>query len=349
MQKGSSAGPYATARRVPPGLLLLGKLCLLGFVTLAGAELSWRLVGAQPAPSDLLAFARLLRASQHSPDAVVLTGSSRTLCDLDPKALKSSLAPYNFYQLATTGNSALPILETISRDITFCGQVLSEFHVSYLTDKFPFPETDSRHAYAQQFADFVHHQPYFDFVGTWFMEELSQQSSLLTDAEKDFPLSLDRTFRKRSGVNPPAVHREDRFTSLDMRTRCSPWVKSMADRRNLRTNGETRALDRLVSLVTAIRQRGGDVIFVRMPVTGALKRMENDLYPDQDQVIRSVAARNITVIDFEKEPALNTFDCMDESHLNGDDAARFSAALGRILRERQLLKLPPAICSCRVE
>jgi hypothetical protein len=78
-----------------------------------------------------------------------------------------------------------------------------------------------------------------------------------------------------------------------------------------------------------------------MPVSGSLKRIEDAIYsghPDHDWTIRSLASRKITVIDYSKEPTLSGFDCPDESHLDADDAERFSAAVTRILKDRQLLK-----------
>jgi len=96
-------------------------------------------------------------------------------------------------------------------------------------------------------------------------------------------------------------------------------------------------LQRIPVWVEAVRKHGGDVVFVRMPISGSLKRLTEQTYPDRDHWIQVLAARNITVIDFAKEPTLSMFNCPDESHLDADDAERFSAALAGILKDRKLV------------
>jgi hypothetical protein len=325
--------------------------------TLVAGEVSWRLTGVQPTRSDLLTFAQLRRASQNSANAVVLIGSSRVLCDLDPRILKRNLPNRNFYQLAIPGTSALPMLEAISHDDTFSGQVLSEFHISYVMDEFPFPEMDATNETGRQYVRFIQQRPYLDFMSTWFFETLSERSALVADQEKDFPLRLDRAFkeglgfivRNRGGARTPEqpallpaiVHREDRFIALHFRSagklHIASWAEAMSQRGRNRANGNS-GIQHIASWVEGIRRHGGDAVFIRMPVSGSLKRIEDAIYPDLDRTIQSLAGTKITVIDFAKEPALSGFDCPDESHLDADDAERFSAALIRILEDRQLLK-----------
>lgn len=337
--------------------LLLAKLILVGVATLVAGEVSWRLTGAQPIRSDLLTFSQLRRASQNAPNAVVLIGSSRVLCDLDPRILKRNLPSRNFYQLAIPGTSALPMLEAIAHDDTFCGQILCEFHISYVLDEFPFPETEEINETGRQYVRFIHQRPYLDFISTWFFETLAQRSALVADQEKDFPLRLDRALkdglrfivRNRGGppssephaLLPAIVHREDRFTALHFRSagklHIASWAEAMSQRGRHLANGN-RGMQRIASWVEAIRRHGGDAVFIRMPVTGSLKRIEDSIYPALDRTIQALAATKITVIDFAKEPALSGFDCPDESHMDADDAERFSAALIRILEDRQLLK-----------
>jgi hypothetical protein len=141
-------------------------------------------------------------------------------------------------------------------------------------------------------------------------------------------------------LSPPEfARRESRFLGLHRRGKdnsraIARWAQ-IARKKNQakRDNG----LEHVASWVQAIRQRGGNVIFIRMPVSGSLRRLEDEAFPDRDRTIASLAASGINVVDFDKEPTLSGFDCPDESHLDAEDAARFSAALARILKHRELL------------
>lgn len=74
-----------------------------------------------------------------------------------------------------------------------------------------------------------------------------------------------------------------------------------------------------------------------MPVSGSLKRIEDETYPEADWLIQSLTGSGINIIESAKEPSLSGFECSDESHLDADDAGRFSTALARILEHRHLL------------
>jgi hypothetical protein len=347
------------AKVEPPrrhGVLLIAKLILTGVAVFAAGEASWRLVGARPVQGDLLAFARFRAVARNSPSAVALIGSSRVLCDLDPRILKLELPNWEFYQLGISGTSALPMLENLAQDGTFRGQVLCEFHISYAVDASPFPERDAHEANWLRYVHFIQKRPYLDFVTNWFTETLRPRSALVEAKykDKDFPASLFTAFRQRlefrhhrsesgspeQGVPlPDAVPREDRFLALHHRGKDnSADIAAWADLMRKRSERADGAIQHIASWVEAIRRHGGDVIFIRMPVTGSLKRIEDDAYPDQDRPIQFLVAHQITVIDSAKEPTLSGFECPDDSHLDADDAERFSAALSRILIDRQLLK-----------
>lgn len=355
--------PDLTNRGPAPGrpgssLLLLAKLILIGGAILAVSEASWRVTGGQPLRSDLLAFDRLRGEVRNSSSAVALIGSSRVLCDLDPKALKGELPQWDFYQLAITATSALPMLENLAQDETFRGQVLCEYHISYVADEYPFPERDANNAPGPRYIRFIQRRPYFDFVNAWLTETLRPRSALVEakDKDKDFVTALSTTvrhavtsLRHRSAPRssePDAslsdgVPREDRFLGLHHRDKDNSGDIAVFSQMEKNRSGKAAvSVGHLASLVERIRSRGGNVVFVRLPITGSLKSLEDTLYPDQDGPLQLLAENHMTVIDFTREPSLNRFDCPDASHLDADDAERFSASLARILRDRQLLSRP---------
>ena len=326
-------------------LLLIPKLVFIAAAVFAAGESSWRFTGLRPTHSDLLDFDRLYRAALDLPNAVALIGSSHVLCDLDPRILKRELPKWEFYQLAIDGTSPLPMLEHLALDAKFHGHVLCEFNTRHFTAEYPFSENEFR---KMQYVHFIQRRPYLDFLKTWFLETLSQHSALVAaqDQGVDFfvPLkarlaSIVRNRRELSSALPPeAVHRDDRFLGLNRRGRDnSRAIARWAQMDRSRGNGSIDLLQRVAAWVEAIRRRDGDVVFIRMPVSGSLKRIEDETYPDRDRFIQSLASSGINIIESAKEPTLSGFECSDESHLDADDAGRFSTALARILEDRKLL------------
>ena len=323
-------------------LPLILKLLLMGAAVFAAGEVSWRFTGFQPAQSDLLAFDRLYRAARDSANAVALVGSSRMLCDLDPRILKRELPKWEFYQLAIDGASPLPMLENLALDPAFHGHVLCEFNTRHFMDEYPFRENEFHQL---QYIQFTQRRPYVDFLKTWFFETLAQHSALVAARRPEvdpFEVRLASIVRNRSepgGVLlPGAVRRDDRFLGLNRRGKDnSRAIAQWAQLERGRPNADTDGLRRASSWVEAIRRRGGNVVFIRLPVSGSLKRIEDETYPDRNRFIQSLTGSGINVIESEREPLLNGFECSDESHLDADDAALFSTALARILEDRQLL------------
>jgi hypothetical protein len=323
-------------------LLLILKLLLIVSSVFAMGEGSWRSTGFHPTQSDLLVFDRFYRAARDSFNAVALVGSSRMLCDLDPQILKRQLPTWEFYQLAIDGSSPLPMLENLAQDPKFHGHVMCEFNTRHFMDEYPFRENDFHQL---QYVHFTQRRPYLDFLKTWLFETLSQHSALLAAQRQDVEsfevrlASIVRSTPEHSSPFPPdVVRREDRFIELHRRGKdnsraIAQWAQLYRSRGTLDPNG----IQRVASWVEAIRRRGGDVVFVQLPVSGSLQRIEAETYADRKHLIESLAANGINVIDSAAEPVLRAFECSDESHLDADDAYRFSMALARMIEDRQLL------------
>jgi hypothetical protein len=326
-------------------LLLIPKLIFTGAAVFAAAESSWRLTGFRPTHRDLLDFDRLYRAALDSPNAVALIGSSRVLYDLDPRILRRELPKCEFYQLGIDGTSALPMLENLALDDRFHGHVLCEFNARHFVAEYPFRDDEF---HGLRYVQFIQRRPYLRFLNAWFSETLRQHSALMAaqdqgvdflDSLKARLASLGRNRREASRALAETAPRDDRFQGLNSRGKdnsraIAQWAQIDRSRGKIDAN----VLLRLVALwVETIRRRGGDVVLIRMPVSGSLKQIEDETYPEADQFIRSLGGSGINIIESAKEPALNGFECADESHLDADDAGRFSTALARILEDRHLL------------
>ena len=90
-------------------------------------------------------------------------------------------------------------------------------------------------------------------------------------------------------------------------------------------------LDKVKLHVDKIREKGGQVIFLRLPSTGQLREMENTFTPRPhfwDRILKTTGAPGIHFEDYAK---LKDFDCPEWSHLNRKDASEFTKRLTPIL------------------
>ena len=96
-------------------------------------------------------------------------------------------------------------------------------------------------------------------------------------------------------------------------------------------------LERLRSANDALTSRGGAAVFVHMPISGDLRRAENERFPRALFWNTIEAATHVPTIHFEDSPVLAGVTCADGMHIDGKDQSRFTAALVDILRRRALL------------
>ena len=88
-----------------------------------------------------------------------------------------------------------------------------------------------------------------------------------------------------------------------------------------------------IAAVEKLRARGGKIVFVRFPVAGGLKTLEDQTTPrgqTWDRLIKATGAPGIYYEDF---PELSGFNCPEWSHLSAGDSVEFSKRLVPHLRK----------------
>jgi hypothetical protein len=134
----------------------------------------------------------------------------------------------------------------------------------------------------------------------------------------------------------------DRFRRLDYRktdvarlrhARCRRETEIHAAARPLTPARFDERLDRIDKSVSEILVRGGRVVFIRLPSSGAVAQMEARTWPRAAYWDRLAARTRARTIHYKDHPQLEGFDCPDGSHLGVDDARRFSVALVEVLKE----------------
>jgi hypothetical protein len=85
--------------------------------------------------------------------------------------------------------------------------------------------------------------------------------------------------------------------------------------------------------VDKLRARGTKIVFVRYPVTGELKKLEDEQTPRQRTWDRLVTETGVPGIYFEDFAELSSFDCPEWSHLSAGDSVEFTKRLVPHLRQ----------------
>ena len=309
---------------------------LVAGVLLASAELGWRRRGFQPSVKDTPELWSLARAqvSEGNGRSVALVGSSRFQVGLVPEVLSETLGGARVVQLSISGSSSLPVLEDLAADERFRGLVLCEVSPTLFFSVEP-NEVRARPA------SYVARHAHRTFVEDWetAMRVFLQERLVLL-----LPSVQPRNVLHHLLVNrtppPPPLNRTlanrqqpSNFDGVDLAPLRRSWEQRYQD-----AHGKTpepseleALLERVSALVDRIRARGGEVVFVRMVSSGAVRRIEDTRYPRARYWARLLQRTGGKGLAFEDVPALSRFECPEGSHLDSRSAPEFTRLLGREL------------------
>ncbi len=303
------------------GLVLKAAIFLA--VSLGVTETFWRVLRYVPAGSDIRHFAQLRKAADGDCGAVALVGSSRVRYGLNPELLARTVPGWRFRQLGILGNGAMPLLEDLANDPNFEGRVICEFNPAHWAGPYPFTKLPEAMAY-------MHPEVNGAYLETMLGERFRERASffsynLLTEAP--------RIVQHKPVPEPERADRFTRFHDLGPSIN-EPLIRNW-EHAALEAAGQlepadtARMTERVERWVEQIRRRGGSVVFVRMPIDGRLRAVEESAFSQTQSLMRDIRARNMEVIDFAE--MAGHFRCPDGSHLEASEADRFSRLLAEKL------------------
>lgn len=324
--------------------------------------IEWRLrqVGVVPSVQDSLELwsAQRTRVSSLGDRALVLVGASRMQLGMDLDTLqRTGLEPV---QLAIDGTAYMPVLEDLASDPDVTGTIL----VSATASKLLLPEKNDA-ASEWVIAYNKHYRGLFSpALEARIRSYLSGQSSLYASS-----IPLDRLPAILSGrVNVTTGFKtfHDRQQDADFSSLKMPeyYIFNVLERfgdrlervkfKNLSEFNQYMIdviarmpesyaddfpvrLDHVNGLVDRIQERGGQVIFVRMPTDKLIWEFDNKSYPRDD--FWDVFASNTpaTTVHFMDYAVLQEQDLPDGSHIDQRDKKRFTGNLVKVLNEAALL------------
>ena len=351
-------GPPLEFERPIPQIPWRGITVIVVLVVIAAAiawEFYCRSIGYGPTlnnTEDLWALAR----QRVQPESVVIIGDSRGWYDLDLDELQKGLGKRPV-QLAGPGSCPYPVLADLTNDETFHGTIICSFTpLLFMAPPGSPPmeraEKNVRRARTQTPAQRV--SQYLAMPLEEHIAFLKQSDLTLEELLKRLPIP-NRPTALIPPPPPPYFQTIDRERRARMIEECArpgselqrriqqgwiplftpppppTYVPKEVFMAQMMKGIEQRFQD-VAAAAQKLRARGGKIIFVRLPVSGELKVLEDRTTPRSqiwDRVMKDTAAPGIYFEDF---PELAGFNCPEWSHLSAGDSVEFSKRLVPHLR-----------------
>lgn len=319
-----------------------------------------RMLGNMPGVRDDTALWGLARSRANNPDALVLIGDSRMQLDIDVGKL-SALSGKPVIQLAIDGQTYAPVLQDLADDPRFRGTVL------VAANNTPPPagqgerEAEARIAHWHRNMDGQQAPLIAAWLGLelqgvsgWFASDLPRQEIfrriMAGTKSSNYLVTLpDRS--RRADYGPPPLQAQfyvrrvlrnygkpfDDHGIRDMAGFDARIEALLAQEKPRQLPGFEQRVAQIGAWVNRIRARGGQVVFIALPRSGMVRRIEDVRFPRAIYWDRFVAGIGGTAIYFADEPALAAYRPPDGSHLDQKQIGPFTEDLYAALMARGLL------------
>jgi hypothetical protein len=329
-------------------------LVVVVLIAVAAWEVYVRSLGYEPTlndTSDLWAEAR-----RHvEPESIVLIGDSRIWFDSDLDEMEKGLSKRPV-QLGLAGGCGYPVLADLANDNRFHGTIICSIVPGlYFAPPGSFPvergEKAVQRYHGQTWAQRVSHEisvpleKSFAFLkqDDLTLEALLKQVRIPNRPDAQVPplfppyfCSIDRERRARMVEQCARPGRlQDRVKNGWIALFTPPPPPSFVPPEVFGAKVEAAIKQRFGDTVAAVKRleaRGGKVVFVRFPMSGRLKQLEDQQTPRAKTFDPLVQATGAPGIYFEDFPELASFECPEWSHLSAGDSVEFTKRLVPHLR-----------------
>lgn len=306
---------------------------ILALLLFAAIELAWRLAGARPSYIESHARWAMVRQGVERvdyPRRTAIVGASRILFNLSLDTFANRHPAVPVAQLAVPAKGPLGTLEAFAFQTDFNGVILLDFDPENLL-----PPRENEQA------DYLRY-----YSSRWSLDQgwNLRIGSLLEPwlVTRHFNYGIDhvvRTLLTKQELPTATLYvsvRHDREHDADfsladaeemVRLRFGPFLARYRNVESMLDTEWPRILLRIAAAVSAIHQRGGCVVLVRMPLQGVwLERQERFFGSDAfwAQVLDAVGAYGVDLL---RAAALLDLRLPDDEHLDHRDQARFTELL----------------------
>ncbi len=349
--KPSEIAPRDYERPIP-ALPWRGMTVTVVLVVIAAAaawEFYCRSIGYGPALNDnedLWTQAR----RRVKPESIVIIGDSRAWFDLDLDELQKGLGKRP-EQLAAGGSCAYPVLADLANDERFHGTIICSVVPRMFFAPPGSPPMDRSEKAVRRYHTQTLAQRASQYLAMPLEEHvafLKQEELTLEDLLKRLPIP-NRPGALVPPRFPPYFQSEDRERRARMIEQCAQpgelqsriqqiwlplftppppptYIPQEVFTEKMKKAKEDRFRD-TTAAVAKLRARGGKIVFVRFPLTGELKALEDRITPRSDIWNLLLKRTGTPGIYFEDYPELSSFNCPEWSHLSAGDSVEFTKRL----------------------
>lgn len=315
-------------------------------------ELYWRGQGYEPGYSDsqdLWAIQRE-RVGQGDGKQTVFIGASRTRFDIDLKTWERETGE-SPVQLAMNGAAGYPFLADLAEDTSFKGTVIC----GVTEGLFFLPEFTGLAQRAVGLVRYAKRRSPSERFSFMLLEPLENRLAMLNgwDLSLSSLINSRPRFKDREGavVVPPepplfsTLSRDRQARLWESVTEDSPmgkkiqqiWLPLFGFGPPPGGPPLEAVMASVVRSVKAIEARGGKVIFVRLPSTNELRKLEEARTPRSGLWERLLRETGAPGVHFEDYPELAKYPCPEWSHLSAEDTPKFTADLVAVMRREGML------------
>lgn len=327
-------------RRIPAGdwrgTWLVALALALGLLVVL--ERAARTHGQRPSVADDPIWWSLSRRHvDDDPRVVAFVGTSRMQLAYDDAAFAEAAPKLRGVQLAINGVTAHGVLADLAADEHFRGVAVVDF------DEWDIAWGDV-YKQAKPYVERSHElwRAPGALANRWLSSYAQERLAVLAVGGRPFLTGLLR------GRWPPptwVAADRNRISRADWSLAMPGSAEARAKNRLANFNDPPPPADAWVAnalaiepLVQRIRARGGDVVVVRLPVSGQLAAGFEHHYPRAQYWDAFARQSSAHVIHFRDVPALATLSCPDEMHLDQDDEPTFTRAIVETMRARGVLR-----------
>jgi hypothetical protein len=321
-------------------IFLISALALA--VALGAWESMWRAEGFDPAPQNTNGlWAQTRRRADADPIATVIVGSSRVMFDIDLAVWARETGSELPVQLALEGTSPRPFLHNLAMDADFRG-----FVVVGVTPGLFF---STRAGFRADAIEHYHNETPAQWMGQQLSVRLERVVGFMDPETKLFTRLKRLAWPQRPGMKPGfrsprrlAIFDENREADMSAQLETDAafrqlardiWLAFMGIPSPPLTDEDiTKILDEVAADVILIRDRGGEVIFVRAPSQGPSRQDERLKKPRARTWDRLTDAFPGRTIHFEDHPGLQGYEMPEWSHIAAGEKGEFTTALATLAR-----------------
>jgi len=323
---------------------------ILSVVTLGAWEFYWRSQGYYPGLEDDKELWALQRAKldNASKDDVVLLGSSRVLFDFQLNEWEQVTGKRPI-QLAAAGTTPLPPFHDIVQNSDFNGTVIVGVTPGlFFSTTYPLAMFWNR---VQTRIDYYYDRTYAQRLNHKISVPLQNNLAFLASDEEDWTDDLDlKTLLKRikignriSASMPPFYRFQDIYKDRNVEMKNKTATDTSFANTIKRVWGFYGELMRdhppekeatmafFLEDARKFKARGGNLILVRCPSTGAVRKGESMGLPRDQFWDDLIAQSKLPGYHFEDYEKFKNLECPEWSHLSAEDARMFTTEIANIM------------------